>query len=121
MLDAGLRQMGPARPQTPRQRFSIPVPRFGELADAGKRRFPPACTRGMDNWDKHPGAAQETVAGDGLREKVPRAAQKKNGGRVAGKSPEGGAKKDVGTGYGKMLYSVKTETGCKHGSGDAVY
>ncbi len=51
----------------------------------------------------------------------PGGSAEKNGGRVMEINPEGGAKKDAGTGYGKMLYSVKTETGCKHGSGDAVY
>ena len=48
-------RMGPARPQTPRQRFSTPAPRFGERAVADRRRFPPVCTRGtgcgrMPRW-----------------------------------------------------------------------
>ena len=40
-------RMGPARSQTPRQRFSTPAPRFGERASADRRRFPPACKNGL--------------------------------------------------------------------------
>ncbi len=46
VLSVRPRYPGPARPQTPRQRFSTPAPRFGEQTDAGKRRFPPATARG---------------------------------------------------------------------------
>ena len=71
-------RMGPARPQTPRQRLSPLHPGLAKGPDADKRRFPPASTRGT-----------------GLREKALRAAQINAGDGITGKSSMGGAEKSL--------------------------
>ncbi len=75
-------RMGPARPQTPRQRFSPLHPDSAKGPATDKRQFPPATTRGTR-----------------LRKNALTAAQKNTGDGVTEKCPDGGAKKITGYGF----------------------